>query len=215
MAAHHPSDDIVMRCAAGTLDAGARLVVETHIEYCQTCARRVSAAEAIGGAYLCDLPPEPMNPQVLSQALAVLDEWTPPRVAKQRPRPDWPAGVAWPSSLSAVDIHPWRRLAPGVQWAEVRVDGPSDQTVFLLRAKSGKVLPRHGHTGPEYTCVLAGSFSDARGCYGPGDMAEVDDDYDHQVVAGPEADCICLIAVTGRLRPHGWINRLLQPFIGL
>lgn len=215
MAEHHPSDDIIMRCAAGTLDAGARLVVRTHMFFCQTCTQRLANAEAIGGAYLCDLPPVAMSPHALSQTLAALDEEGPVLAAPHRSRPAWPAHVAWPSALTGVDIGPWRRLAPGVQWARVRADGPSDQTVFLLQAKGGKVLPLHGHSGPEYTCVLAGSFSDASGWYGPGDMAALGDDDDHQVIAGPEDACICLIAVTGRLRPRGWINRLLQPLIGL
>jgi putative transcriptional regulator len=75
-------------------------------------------------------------------------------------------------------------------------------------------VPEHGHRGHETVCVLAGSYSDRLGRFGPGDLAEADAEVEHQPVADAGQDCICLIATTAPLRFHGRAARLLQPVLG-
>ena len=31
----------------------------------------------------------------------------------------------------------------------------------------------------------------------------------------PGEDCVCLIATTHHLRPHGWLGRLVRPLLGM
>jgi putative transcriptional regulator len=50
--------------------------------------------------------------------------------------------------------------------------------------------------------------------YKAGDLIEATEDHDHQPIVGPDAECVCLIAIDGHLRLHG-LARLLQPFLGL
>ena len=73
----------------------------------------------------------------------------------------------------------------------------------------------HTHTGVELTCVLTGSFSHEGGHFGPGDFDFGDDSLDHQPLVGGEADCVCLVAMTGDLKLKGWLGRAIQPFLRL
>ena len=72
---------------------------------------------------------------------------------------------------------------------------------------------QHSHTLLEMTCVLSGSFHHEGGRFGPGDFDFGDDSVDHEVRIGAEEDCVCLIAMQGRLRLKGLLGCLMQPFI--
>ena len=84
---------------------------------------------------------------------------------------------------------------------------------FLVRMARFRV--RRAFTLLELTVVLSGHFADELGRYGPGDLAEVDGDTNHQPIADSHRDCICLIATDAPLRFTGLMGRLMQPFIGL
>lgn len=128
--------------------------------------------------------------------------------------PALPVGVEWPSPLRHYAIGQWRFLAPGVKASTVTIPGQrKGHQVLLLRAGPGTLLPAHGHRGTEYTCVLTGSFSDESGLFGTGDMIESGIDVDHQPVTGPDVECVCLLAMEGRLRLHGLLGRLFQPLL--
>jgi len=53
---HHPSDETLMRMAAGSLSAGPALVVSVHLEGCAACRDRVCLFEAVGGTMLESMP---------------------------------------------------------------------------------------------------------------------------------------------------------------
>lgn len=101
------------------------------------------------------------------------------------------------------DIGQWKQIAPGAVWSAVEIPGLSKGQVRLLGVAAGAALPAHGHDGPEYTCVLAGSYADHSGRFAAGDMAEADTEVDHQLIAAPDSECVCLIAMEGKLRLHG------------
>jgi putative transcriptional regulator len=74
-------------------------------------------------------------------------------------------------------------------------------------------MPSHTHPGMEATLVLKGSFADATGYYGRGDLAVVDSDVDHKPVAGADEDCICFAVSEGPVKLTGPIARLFQKLI--
>ena len=82
-----------------------------------------------------------------------------------------------------------------------------------MRIKSGTAMPSHTHEGTELTLVLAGGFSDERGHFLRGDLAEVDASVDHRPIADPGDDCICLAVTDAPLRLTGPFGRLLNPFL--
>jgi len=76
-------------------------------------------------------------------------------------------------------------------------------------------VPVHSHGGLELTLVIDGSFSDATGSYGRGDLQGADETLQHQPHAGAEKDCICLAVTDGPLRFKSLAARLVQPRLGI
>lgn len=231
---HHPSDALLVAYGAGSLAEGLSLAVAVHLAHCPDCRAALAEVEALGGALLEELPPSPLETLSLSATLARLDLeeapanpckagragplWGSSRPARPGPRDgmDLPAPLR-PYVLHATDLDglTWQRLAPGVRRVELMPRSAAGGAAQLLRIAPGTALPHHGHGGLELTVVLSGHFADEIGRYGPGDLAEVDGDTDHQPIADSHRDCICLIATDAPLRFTGLMGRLMQPFIGL
>ena len=123
-------------------------------------------------------------------------------------------GIRLPRALDGCGVAPWRWIGPGVRWSRVTVPGDDEANVMLLKVAAGRKLPEHTHGGLEYTQVLKGSFSDARGRYDPGDMDEADAAVQHQPIVDDGGECICIAALEGQMHMRGFFGRLIQPFIG-
>jgi len=212
----HPSDESLLRYAAGSLSAGPSLVIAAHLEACTACRAQVAKFERLGGAYLAEMAREPMRADALGRALERLDRRPSVRPRGALPRSPRRAylGMALPASLHDCEIGPWRWLGPGFRWSRITVPGSPDARVMLLRGRPGLQLPAHGHTGEEFTLILKGRLFDERGAYGPGDFDEAGADVDHQPVVGPDIECVCLAALDGDTRLHSRLGRLLRPFVG-
>lgn len=212
---HHPSDETLLRQAAGNLNAGPTLVVAVHLEGCASCRSRLAAFEAVGGVLLQDLPPVPLAAGSLGKILDLLEG----NVAASGARPimvsrQHDVGMALPNAMRDCAIGPWRWLGPGLRWSKVGIAGSPEARVMLIKGRAGRRLPSHGHSGTEFVQILSGSLWDDRGHYRPGDLDEAGWDVDHQPVVGAESDCICLAAVEGDTRLHGRMGRLLRPLVG-
>lgn len=212
---HHPSDALLVGYGAGSLGEGLSLAVALHLARCPDCRAAMRDIDAVGGALLEDLPPEPLARLTLADTLARLDHGPTLRPSRRPVAGD--PGLPGPlrpyiGSLSTV---PWQRLAPGVRRVELLPRTPRGGSAQLLRIAPGTALPHHGHGGLELTVVLAGSFTDELGRYAAGDVAEADGDVRHQPIADSHEDCLCLIATDAPLRFTGLMGRLMQPFIGL
>lgn len=227
---HHPSDALLVAYGAGSLGEGLSLAVAVHLTHCPDCRTALAEVEALGGALLEDLPPAPLETLSLAATLDRLErEEAPANPCKaMRIRPHWskPKTPSMPDPaptlprplrayVPSLDGLSWQRLAPGVRRVELLPRTASGGAAQLLRIAPGTALPHHGHGGLELTVVLSGHFADELGRYGPGDLAEVDGDTNHQPIADSHRDCICLIATDAPLRFTGLMGRLMQPFIGL
>jgi len=217
MIAHHPSDELLVRAAAGTLDAGAAIVVGAHIEGCVHCRASVRAFESIGGAMLESIEPALMSPQALARTLERIHAApaTPASVQLAPPRPDLPSGVAWPRSLAGCAVSRWRWMGPGMRWSRVTVPGTPDANVFLLRIGAGKALANHTHSGLELTHVMCGSFDDGRAVFAAGDFDAADGGVRHQPVLEAGGECVCLASVQGRLVFDSAIARVIGSLVGI
>ncbi|SDA97812.1 ChrR family anti-sigma-E factor [Mesorhizobium qingshengii] len=216
MMKHHPSDETLFRFASGSLESGPRIVVAVHVGGCTACAARISEFEAVGGALLNGIEPEEMGEDALDRLMARIEvDSDSGGEAAQRSRPTRAdVGIRLPEALDGCGIGPWRWIGPGVRWSRVTIPEDASANVMLLKVAAGRRLPEHTHSGCEYTQVLKGSFYDARGRYGPGDLDEADDEIQHQPVVDETGECICLAALEGRMRLRGFFGRLVQPFIG-
>lgn len=211
----HPTDDLLMAYAAGTLTTGAGLIVATHLTYCPACRRALAALDAVGGALLETLPPEPVSADRRAEAMARLDE--PAGDDAPPPPAPAPAGrVALPAEIrrrfgADVDAMHWRPVLRGVDQIML---GLGDGTrTRLMRIRAGRAVPAHTHRGLELVCVLDGGFTDTTGRYGPGDLAIADESVDHRPTADPDADCICLAVTEHPVRLTGRFWRLLNGFV--
>ena len=211
---HHPSQARLLDYASGSLTEPLALLVATHLALCPLCRRGLAELEAVGGALLEALLPEPVADDSLARLLARIDRPAPPAepVAGAAPAA---AELVLPQPLrdyvGSLDRVAWRHLGP---LSEARLlTGFEKFTTRLLRVTPGTALPRHTHAGSELTLVLQGGFSDVTGHYLRGDVCDADSGVDHRPVADQDEICVCLIVTDAPLRLTGWLGRLLNPFI--
>jgi putative transcriptional regulator len=217
MPRHHPSEATILAYSAGALGEGLSLVVASHLGYCPECRSQVAQGEVIGGALLADLAPSPLAPGAREHMLLQLDRPAQLQVAMPRPVAADPL-IPGPLSRYFRDgsaAIKWRFMAPGLRQFEIVPHTQLGGGNFrMLRIAPGRMLPRHGHTGTELTLILRGSYTDELGQFGPGDVAETDDDIAHQPVSGRDEDCICIIATEGSLKFESPLARAFQHFSG-
>ncbi|MDI4664973.1 cupin domain-containing protein [Xanthobacter autotrophicus] len=230
----HPGDETLLRHAAGTLPAGPRLLVETHLQGCPACRITLRRFEAVGGALLEAAEPVALASDALARTLARLGPaptttglraggarpdhleagFAGVATARRGPEGLWlPDGVRLPRPLAARRIGALMPVAPGVRVGRVHVPEDAQSSVFLFQIGPGRAIPRHTHAGTEYTHVICGGFSDPSGHYGPGDLVEADADVDHSPRVDDEGTCVCLAAFEGRPRFHGLLGVVLRPFL--
>ena len=151
---HHPSSELLLRQAAGTLGRGPSLLASAHLLACPVCREEVGRFEAVGGAMLEGLPPAPMSPDALALALARIERPAPSEPPARRRL----SGIDLTQVLAGLPLGPRRSMGPGLWMREILREGGG--VTYLLRSGPGVRLPRHSHTGREYVCVLTGGFED-------------------------------------------------------
>ncbi len=207
-----PDDDVLLRHAAGLLDAGFSLVVETHLELSGASRALHAGFEALGGLLLEEAEPAPVDPAALNAALCAIEEDARPGRSVSAPRrPEMPEGFTLPRTLSRCDIGDWRWIAPGLRSCRVALPDAASRA-FLLDIASGVRIPRHGHEGDEMTCVLRGSFIDGGTRYTPGCVAQAGAGVEHDIAVDSDIPCLCLIALAGRTLPRSWLGKAYQKF---
>jgi putative transcriptional regulator len=206
---HHPSDATLAAYASGGLDQARGLVVATHLSLCAQCGSMVHDFELAGGAMLENTEPAAMSSGALQRAMAALG---PLDVVAPLPEKALVASE-FPEPLSRYNLGPWRWIGRGLQWRSVDVRSGDGVRVFMLKSQPGVRLPRHRHTGTEWTCVFEGAFSHDLGRYGAGDFDEADETVEHNPVVDADEGCVCLVALQGHIELQGWLGRLIQPFV--
>jgi putative transcriptional regulator len=213
---HHPSDELLAAYAAGTLDQGLHVAVATHLLGCSQCRDWMHSMEHVGGAILKNLPPTAVANDALARVEARLSETerSAPIAGSVAPAPsplDEIPGL--PPFVRSYPVGSWKWVAPRVYLRSIILPYVEDTRVFLLKAGSGTRMLEHTHTGVEITCVLSGSFTHDGGHFGPGDFDVGDETIDHEVRVDAGEDCICLVAMQGKLQLNGLLGRLVQPFV--
>jgi putative transcriptional regulator len=209
---HHPDDELLIGYAAGTLDLGQQVAIATHLGACPGCRNAVHAFECLGGIMLENLPPEPLLQDAFARLEARLNE-TPAAAIETSDAPREMTIPGLPDFVRRYRFGEWRWTAPGLQLRQIVLPEASPTRTFLLKAKPGLKIASHSHTGFEMTCVLTGAFRHQGGRFGPGDFDLGDGSIDHQLTVEGDSECMCLIAMQGDLHLHGFLGRLMQPFL--
>lgn len=100
----------------------------------------------------------------------------------------------------------WHTPSRGLRQLVLPVDSPCQ--VELLRIEPGCGVPRHDHTGSEYTLVLTGAFHDGHALYRPGDISLGEPGLTHQPVASSGEVCFALAVSEGDVRFEGVLGLL-------
>lgn len=226
---YHPTDQTLVDYASGSLSQAMELLVATHMTICPRCRDCVAGFETMGGAVLETANTMEMNAHSLDHVMAMLERENANEndAAGQRPplrtiavgeniMPSLPRPLAnlLPENIVSLEALPWKSLAPGVKHYPLK-SVASKGTVRLMKIAPGVAIPDHGHHGHEMTLLLKGSYLDEIGRFSAGDVADLDDDVDHQPVADPDGECICLIATDAPMRFYRLLPRMLQPFFGI
>lgn len=209
----HPPLEILTDFTAGTLTYHETLMISTHVSYCEQCRQQVLALECLGGELLNDLPGEPVSDAVLQKSLAAIEH-----LPAVQPVTVFALHSKVPRPLKRLiglgyDSLQWRSVLPHVQVCDLD-QSPSGETINLYRIKSGAHIPMHTHRGNEYTVILQGGFSDALGQYREGDYLHRAGQHEHQPIADPGIDCICLTVTEQPLKMTSWKWRWINPFLG-
>lgn len=211
---HHPDAASLMSCSAGSMPEAFAAVMASHISMCPSCRRDLATMEHIGTALFEKLVPVSVSRPAPVAAMRALEA----DVDEQDARLAVIAGDVPQPLMAAIGAHldkvPWKRVGPGVWQHQIALNDPSRGELRLVKVAPGQALPEHGHRGNEMTLILRGSYADVSGTYKLGDVADLDEDVEHQPIADPVEGCICLIAVQGRLRFKSAMARLVQPFTG-
>lgn len=223
---HHPDKSTIMAYAAGTLDEAFAVVVSCHLEACEVCRDALKTSELIGGAALDDCEEALIDAGSFGRLLEKIDAKQVaetddiPGAGEKRPiarLSDWSSG---PSALKYYLQTPlsnikWKWAGPGVWQKPIELSEGAKSSLRLLRIAPDQKVPEHSHGGQELTLILSGGYRDAIGYFGAGDVADLDEDIEHQPHVVSDEDCICLAATEAATRFKGIAGRLLQPIVGI
>lgn len=202
---HHVPDAMLAAYAAGNLPYPFALVIASHVSLCIECRAALEAHQGIGGALLESAETVAVSDGLKADILARLDApYTPEPVHRRK------GALPGPVMSALKGREPrWKSLGMGVR--QDILHAGKEGSVRLLYIPPGQAVPDHSHNGLELTLVLQGSFSDATGRFGVGDLEIADEDLEHTPVADPGDACICLAATDAPLRFRAIVPRLLQP----
>jgi len=226
---HHLDEATLFSYVAGSLSQGMALVVASHISICDSCRERVFETEAIGGALLNEMVSDnssdssasvKVDETALEQVLACLDEVErtislDSSLSDGEPDACSPGNTGEvPAPLSdyiggSLDAVQWKRLSPGFYYFDVFKEQRG--ICRLLKVAPGKSILPHGHHGNELTLLLRGSYADEVGRFAQGDVADLDDQIEHQPLVDGNEDCICLVATDSPLRFTTLLGKVMQP----
>lgn len=210
-ARRNPSEERLLAYAAGVLSPPEAVVVAAHLALRPANQAWVRRLQAVGGEFLDETAPSTLSDEALARAMARIE--TDAGVVKASPPlNDMPE---LPEPLRHYALGPWRLVGPGVRVRNVDAPRDGDCRVILLKIDPGRETPRHTHGGVELTCVLSGAYATETERFDVGDFEEADCEVLHTPRVVSDEPCLCVAALDGQIKLHGWLGRLMQPFVRL
>ncbi len=213
--------EIYSSYAAGCLDPAFTLMVETQAALRPDVERAVARAETIAGAFFETEQAATLSEGAIDKAMAMIDayeagERSPERQAVHLAGEGLDELLTLPeplreTALQSFQTHKWQGLTNGIR--RLKLDAGSQAEVELYRIEPGCTVPRHSHSGSEFTLVVAGGFTDESGSFGPGDISLKGPNDTHQPTGDMDGVCYALAVRDGGLKFTG-VMGLVQRLIG-
>lgn len=217
---HHLDDSTIVGLASGTLNPAIAVAASAHVKMCGTCKQAFDTAQAVGGALLNRCEGVPLAASSVNNILERIEaEGRGRNEAEHKRQPQSgsdvvPPHVAGLIGSSLCDLK-WRRAGGGVSTYQIDLGEGETGKLFLMKIKAGRAMPEHSHGGSELTLVLSGAYRDKFGRFGRGDIADLDDDVEHQPIVDDGEDCLCLVAIERPTRFKGLLPKVFQPVFGI
>jgi putative transcriptional regulator len=222
MIQHHPTDNILVEFAAGTLDTAQAVAVNAHMHFCTKCQQNIKKMEQTGGAMLDSLDPEALAENSFDKLLSAIEVMAAKSISTNHGTDDTlinnkidlrseeavkiardygrlPNVVAKMMSQKALK---WRYINSSLQTSHL-IAGQNVHQVSLQKISAGGVAP----------VVLKGSFSDKEGIYQEGDFILKEPGQIHQPISARNEDCLCLSVESAPVKLTGFFGRMVNPFI--
>ena len=232
MIQHHPTDNLLVEFAAGTLDKAQALAINAHMHFCTKCQQNIKKMEQTRGAMLNTLEPQELPNGSFDKLLAAIDAVPSDIIAPEqgtasadvnntrqikskeadniaREYGQLPSVVA---KMMSMQTPKWRYVNSSLKTSHLIV-GQDIHQVSLQKISAGGVAPEHDHSGTEITVVLKGSFSDKEGIYQEGDFILKQPGDIHQPISARNEDCLCLSVESAPVKLTGFFGRMVNPFI--
>lgn len=224
MPIHHLPEEMLLDHAAGSLPEPVALFVATHLALCPACREAEARLEAVGGALLDEIDPEPIEGGGVDALFARIEATAAKPNMTAEPETATASAGAVSSDNTPMLPRPLRDyVANGIEtlnWrrrgalSEARLfQGTRGGTVKLLRIRAGAMMPTHTHRSSELTLVLDGGYSDESGHYLRGDVSVADEQVTHRPRADDDGDCLCLTVSETPVWLTGPLSRFLNPFL--
>ena len=214
----HLDPATIFAYATGDLPEAYSVLVAAHIAVCDTCRSAVRAAEELGGALIED-EGAPLADNAFDRLMTEIDGG-PATFQRRLHVAETAKGGEVPFPLqrligNSLDEISWKRLVPGIKKCDLAVESDDQSSLYMLWISPGMKVPEHSHGGVEMTLVLRGAFEDRFGRFGPGDIADHDEDVEHQPTVCGDEPCICIVASDAQVRYKGLLGRIMQPIVGI
>ena len=219
----HPSSEfseIYSAYAAGCLDPGFALMVETQAALRPEIKRALIKSDIIASIMLETETESAVSEDAFQKTLKMIE------AGETNGKTIRPAAhqaidaieeiLALPEPLRDTVLETslsrdWQMLTPGVR--RLSLDIHSEAEAELYRIEPRKTVPRHSHSGPEFTLVVSGGFSDESGQFGPGEMCVKGPDNIHQPTADADGVCYAFSLREGGLKFTGLMG-MAQRLLG-
>jgi len=206
--------------AAGCLDPAFCLLVETQAAIRPEVERAVARAETIAGIFFESEETATLSADAISTAMTMIDAHEaverPLKSAVQSAGDGLDELLHLPeplreTALQSFQHNKWQNLSTGIR--RLKLEAGSQADVELYRIEPGSTVPKHSHSGSEFTLVVSGGFSDESGSFGPGDISLKGENDTHQPTGDTDGVCYALAVRDGGLKFTGMMG-LIQRLLG-
>lgn len=217
---HTVDEEWLASYVAGSLSDAKSLVVACQASMRPDLARHIAELEHVGGALMESSSGAEVSVEFFDKLVGALEDNSERDDVLQLSEADKSEGEVWePLPLrryletAGAEID-WRFAGPGVERAPL-AQTEDGERLYLLKARAGFSMPIHSHHGEEWTLILKGSYHVNDERFIVGDLHREDETCTHQPIVDDGEECICLVAIEGKLKFKQTLLKALQPRLGV